>query len=396
MNSEPRPVATTNPSIPLDGISPDPTTSAGDGAELSTQRVEAPAPVGRRGRRKRRRDDMMVPDAEFDSYYGRSVVKPAPWDYKIPTYLYSGGLAAGSALVAAGAEMTGRTALQRNARLTALGALGVSTVALVADLGRPERFVNMLRVVKLTSPMSVGSWILAGFGAFTGVAAASEVAKYWIPKDHGINRYVPIVDRGASIGAGFFAAPLAAYTAVLLSNTATPTWHGVYKELPYVFVGSGMAAAGGAAMVTTTPDQTAPARRMALVGATVELAAYQLMTRQAGLVGEPLHQGKAGRLTTASKALTVAGVVLTVLGGRWRPAATLAGLAFNAGSACLRFGVFHAGMESAKDPKYTVVPQKDRIAARESGAMQSSFSHASTAVPHRVRTKYDELEDGAH
>lgn len=317
-----------------------------------------------RRRRKGRRADIMVPDMQFSSYYGRNIVKPAPWDWKIPAYLYTGGLAAGSALIASGAEMTGRVALQRNSRLIALGALGASTAALIGDLGRPERFLNMMRTVKLTSPMSVGSWILAGFGAFTGTAAASEVAKLVLPKNSGLNRWVPVVDRGASIGAGLFAAPLASYTAVLLSNTATPTWHGVYKELPFVFVSSGLAAAAGAAMASTPVEQCSPVRRMAVGGAAGELVAFTVLDRNAGVVGEPLHTGRAGQLLKASKALTAAGLGLTVLGGRWRPAAVAAGLAFNAGSACLRFGVFHAGIESAKDPKYTVIPQRERLAAR--------------------------------
>lgn len=340
-----------------------------------------PATQPRERRRRRRRDDLMVPDATFASYYGRSVVKPAPWDYKIPTYLYAGGLAAGSALVAAGAELTGRTELQRNARLTALASLGVSTAALVGDLGKPSRFLNMLRVIKLTSPMSVGSWILAGFGAFTGTAAACEVAKIVLPQESRINAALPVVSRGASLGSGFFAPPLAAYTAVLLSNTATPTWHGIYKELPFVFVGSAMGAAGGAAMITTNPAITGPARRMAIGGSALELAAFSLINRNAGLIGEPLHTGRAGRLVSASKALTLAGMGLTLVGGRWRPAAVLAGLAFNAGSAALRFGVFHAGIESAKDPKYTVIPQKERVAARESTSRPGrTAQHAATVM----------------
>lgn len=349
-------------------------------------------PAGRR-RRRRQRDDVMVPEAQFDSYYGRAVIKPAPWDYRIPTYLYTGGLAAGSALVAAGAEMTGRTGMQRSSRLVALGALGVSTAALVSDLGRPERFLNMLRVLKLTSPMSVGTWILSGFGAFTGVAAASEVAKLVIATDHPLIRALPIVDRAASVGAGFFAAPLAAYTAVLLSNTATPTWHGIYKELPFVFVGSGTAAAAGAAMITTAPQEAAPARRMALFGAGLEVAAYEVMSRNAGLIGEPLRQGTPGRLLKASKALTVIGSALTVLGRKRRLPAVAAGVALNAASALLRFGVFHAGMESAKDPKYTVIPQKERIAAQQSGAALAQRSQASTVVPSPARTKYDPPEE---
>jgi formate-dependent nitrite reductase membrane component NrfD len=100
----------------------------------------------------------MVPEAEFTSYYGRPVVKQSPWKKDIPIYLFAGGLAAGSSLLAAGADMTGRVVLRRCGRLTALGALGVSMVALVHDLGRPGRFLNMLRTFKLTSPMSVGTW----------------------------------------------------------------------------------------------------------------------------------------------------------------------------------------------------------------------------------------------
>ncbi len=348
--------------------------------------------TGRRPRRRRRRDDVMVPEMEFSSYYDRPIVKPAPWDYKIPTYLYTGGLAAAAALLAAGGEMTGRVELQRNSRLVALSALGVSTAALIADLGRPERFLNMMRTVKLTSPMSVGSWILAGFGAFTGVAAASEVGKLTLPHvapaslrgartTATVHRWLPVLDRGASLGAGAFAAPLAAYTAVLLADTATPTWHGIYRELPFVFVGSALAAGGGAAMLTTSVEQCAPARRMAVGGATLELAAFALLERNAGLVGEPLHTGAAGRLLRASKALTVGGAALTVLGGRRRSLAALGGLALNVGSALTRFGVFHAGIESAKDPKYVVVPQRERMTARLSGAQEATRQDATTQAP---------------
>jgi hypothetical protein len=333
--------------------------------------------------RRRGGEEVMVPDAKFASYYGRNIVKPAPWGHEIPTYLFLGGLAAGSALVAAGGEMTGRRELQRNGRLVALGALGGSTIALVSDLGKPSRFYNMMRTVKLTSPMSVGSWILAGFGAFTGVAAFSEVMKEVLPnegRDLPMAWFWPYGDRLASIGAGFFSAPLAAYTAVLLSDTATPTWHAAYRELPFVFVGSALAAAGGAAMATTGTAETAPARRMAIGGALLESAAMALLERQIGVPGETLHEGRAGRLLTAAKALTAGGAALTLVAGRWRPAAALAGAALLAGSAATRFGVFEAGIESAKDPRYTVIPQKQRLAARRAQAALDAVSDA-TGLP---------------
>ncbi|WP_264992497.1 NrfD/PsrC family molybdoenzyme membrane anchor subunit, partial [Mycobacterium montefiorense] len=109
------------------------------------------------------REMPMVPDAEFTSYYGRPVVKPAPWGHEVAAYLFLGGVAGGSGLLAAGAQLTGRKTLRRNTRLSALVAVSLGAVALVKDLGRPERFVNMLRTVKLTSPMSIGSWILSLF-----------------------------------------------------------------------------------------------------------------------------------------------------------------------------------------------------------------------------------------
>jgi hypothetical protein len=324
----------------------------------------------RRGRRGA--EQMMVPDAEFSSYYGRQVVKPAPWKNEIPTYLYAGGLAAGSAVLAAGAELTGRRTLQKRARITALAALGVSTGALIADLGKPSRFLNMLRTVKLTSPMSIGSWILAGFGGVTGAAAVSEIAPALLPKGSRLNRPLAVVGRGSSLASGVLAPPLAAYTAVLLSNTATPTWHESYKQLPFVFAGSALAAAGGAAMILNPTNEAGPARRMAVGGAVLELVAAEVMHDSLGIVGEPLRQGRPGQLLEASRWLTLGGAAATLIGGRWRPVAVLAGLAMNAGSALTRFGVFEAGIESAKDPKYTVVPQRQRLEERRAAAAQSA------------------------
>ena len=134
------------------------------------------APTSRRPRTRRDRAEAQpVPDVEFTSYYGRQVVKPAPWDVRIPLYMFAGGLAAGSSLLAAGAQLTGRPALRREGRLGAAGKLVVSLGALVSDLGRPERFLNMLRTVKLTSPMSVGTWLLSLYGAPASVAALEEM-----------------------------------------------------------------------------------------------------------------------------------------------------------------------------------------------------------------------------
>ncbi len=107
--------------------------------------------------------------------------------------------------------------------------------------------------------------------------------------------------------------------------------------------------------------ETAPARKFAAGGALLELVMEHRMEQTMGITAEPLHQGKAGRLMKAAKALTIAGAAGTLLAGRSRTAAVLSGAALMAGSACTRFGIFEAGQESAKDPKYTVVPQRERL-----------------------------------
>jgi hypothetical protein len=168
------------------------------------------------------------------------------------------------------------------------------------------------------------------------------------------------VGRLAGVGAGLLGPALSTYTAALLSDTAVPAWHEAHRELPFVFAGGGAAAAGGLAMLTVPVDQAGPARRMAAAGAALEVTGTERMMRRLGLVGEPYRTGQAGRLLKASRALTVGGLALTVAGGRSRVVSGLAGSSFLAGSLLSRFGVFHAGLASVRDPKYTVVPQRER------------------------------------
>ncbi|MGN6782327.1 MAG: NrfD/PsrC family molybdoenzyme membrane anchor subunit [Marmoricola sp.] len=307
----------------------------------------------------------MVPDADFSSYYGRPVVKPSPWEADIPAYLFAGGLAAGSSLLAAGADLTGRPGMRRVGRFGALGALGFSMAALIHDLGKPSRFVNMLRVAKPTSPMSVGTWILSTYGPFVGVAAAGEVAGM-LPASvrRGPLALAHTAGRPAGLVAALASPPVAAYTAVLLADTATPAWHSAYQQLPFVFVGSAAAAASGLAMLGSPVAEAGPARRLAVGAAVLDLAAGQAMERSMGLPAETLRKGKAGTLMKAARALTAAGALGAAVAGRSRAVSALSGAALLAGSVCTRFGIFEAGQESARDPKYTVLPQRERLAAR--------------------------------
>lgn len=334
------------------------------GAQLKAERRTG----GFQQRRRKRDNSIMVPDATFTSYYGRPVVKASPWEADIPAYLFLGGLAAGSSLLGAGAQLTGRPGLRRVGRLGALGAISISFAALVHDLGRPSRFLNMLRVAKVTSPMSVGTWLLSGYAPLAGAAAAAELADLLpLPRAlRGPARVVSALAPAAGFGAALVAPAIASYTGVLLADTATPTWHGARRELPFVFVSSAAAAAGGLGMALCDKAEAGPARRLALGGAIAELAVSEKMRASLGVAGEPLEQGRAGRLLTASRALTAGGAIGSLLSRRSRAVGVASGLALLAGSALTRFGIFEAGQASARDPRYTVVPQRERIERGES------------------------------
>jgi hypothetical protein len=324
------------------------------------------------GRRKRRGggggEQLNVPPAEFRSYYGRPIIKPPVWHHDIAAYLFTGGLAASSSMLAAGADLTGRPRLRRATRLTSLGALLASTYFLVNDLGRPERFHHMLRIAKPTSPMSMGTWILSAFGGAAGVAAVAEAAPLLPEKGllGLVRKVLPFTGRAAGVAAAATAPALATYTAVLLADTAVPSWHEAYPDLPFVFGGSALAAGAGAGLIAAPLTETGPARTIAVAGAAMELTAIHRVEHGMGLVSEPYRQGKAGKLLKAARALTLLGAAGAVLGRRSRVVSAAAGAALLAGSVATRFGVYEAGMDSARDPKYTVVPQKERVEARRS------------------------------
>jgi Ni/Fe-hydrogenase subunit HybB-like protein len=141
----------------------------------------------------------MVPRAEFTSYYGRPVIKEPAWEVPdVTAYLFLGGLAGASSVLAAAAQMSGHRELARAAKFGAFGGISLSAAALVHDLGRPKRFLNMLRVFKPSSPMSIGSWLLAGYGPVAGAAAVSEATGL-----------VPRAGRAATVGAGLLGPAIA-------------------------------------------------------------------------------------------------------------------------------------------------------------------------------------------
>lgn len=350
----------------------------------------------------RRGEEMMVPEAEFRSYYGQPIIKSPIWhEPHMPLYLYLGGTSGAASVISAVATLTGRDRLALTARVTAAAGAAAGAGFLVAELGRPERFLNMLRVFKPTSPMSVGSWLLAAHSGLTTLAAVSAVAvphgpgitgfpparimassavraartvpvphakiavalPCWIARIARIARILPAAGDAAALAAVLTGPLMSTYTAVLVADTAVPAWHEAHRELPFLFAGSALASAGAVAMLATPRREAGPARAAAVLGAAVETVAGAVMEHRLGLVGESYRLGRSGRLMRTARALTVGGALLATVAGRGRALGALSGLALTAGALCTRFGVLAAGRASAADPKYTVVPQRERLEA---------------------------------
>jgi Polysulphide reductase, NrfD len=292
------------------------------------------------------------------SYYGRPVLKEPVWQAEIPFYFFTGGLGGASSVLSLVARALGNEPLATRSIQIGAAADALSPVLLIADLGRPERFLNMLRVFKVTSPMSVGSWILAYSSAASSVSAFLNTI--------GRLGRVSDVARTASAVSG---APLAVYTATLISDTAIPVWHEARRELPFVFGSSAVASAGAAAAIAVSPAQAGPARRLAVGGVLAENAVFKLMEKRLGMVGEPYSKGDAGRYKKIAEACTLGGAaLLTAAGGKSRLAAALGGAVVLAGEVAVRWSVFKAGFQSARDPKYTIEPQRERVRTRSAEA----------------------------
>jgi hypothetical protein len=290
---------------------------------------------------------------EMRSYYGRPIVKEPTWTWEIPTYFFTGGLAGGSAGLAYLSELRGNEVLARRAWASAMAGLAISPGLLISDLGKPLRFINMLRMFKVTSPMSVGSWVLMGSGATTALAAAES----WIG-------LFPRLGRAAKPAAAFLGLPLSTYTAALIANTAVPVWHDARRELPFMFAAGAALSAAGAGLITTPVQHAAPARRLALGAAAVELASSFLMEKRLGEIGEPYSTPPASRLKRIAATCVSAGAaVVAARAGRSRAAALAGGTLMLAGALSARWNVYKAGFESAADPKYVIGPQRARVDA---------------------------------
>jgi formate-dependent nitrite reductase membrane component NrfD len=299
------------------------------------------------------------------TYYNRPVLKEPVWIWTVPTYFYVGGTAGAAALLAAAAQALGGDELHglvKASRWIAAVGGGVGSALLIADLGRPERFLHMLRVIRPTSAMSLGSWVLAG--------AATATMGSALLSDH--QGFLGRLGHFAGHVAALLGMPLAGYTAVLLGNTAVPVWKETRRSLPHLFIGTsvaGLSALFGLLPVALTPREEAIVERFGIAGKVIDLTAMAVVEREAERadpVGRPLREGLSGTLWKTAKAMTAAGLVLSLLPGRSRARRAASGLIGTVGALTLRFAVFHAGKASARDPKATFRPQREGVGRKTS------------------------------
>jgi formate-dependent nitrite reductase membrane component NrfD len=320
----------------------------GEGAQ---QRVERTAPA----------TDMDVwarPAQEMGrsaTYYDRPVLKEPVWVWAVPAYFHAGGAAGAAAVLGAAAQAGGRNRLRgliRSCRRLSLTSIALGTGFLIYDLGRPERFLNMLRVFRPTSPMSVGSWILAGSAPLAVVATMTADSGGAARK----------LGDAAGLGLGALGLPLAGYTAVLITNSAVPVWQETRRTLPLLFLASAASSATAALQLTTlTEDEHRVVDRFAAVADVAELAATVAVEHEAARihrVARPLKEGLAGALWKTATACTVGTLALSALPWKTRTARATSAFVGTAGSLALRFAIFHAGKASARDPRATFEGQR--------------------------------------
>ncbi len=296
------------------------------------------------------------------TYYDRPTIKEPVWIWAVPAYFYAGGAAGAASVLGEVAEALGDeevAGLVKRARW--IGAIGgaLGTGLLVYDLGRPERFLNMLRVFRPTSPMSVGTWILAA-------ASPSFAASALLPHSGGVPGTLGNAVGKLSAALGL---PLSGYTAVLLSGTAVPLWQQSRRSLPLLFTTSAASSAASLLQLTNlNHTEQRIVARFGLLGEIGELAAGLAVEREAARVervGKPLHDGPSGSLWRASKALTCASVALSIVPGKSRLKRFAAAVMGTAGSLAVRFAVFEAGRASARDPRATFEQQRAGHGAAE-------------------------------
>jgi formate-dependent nitrite reductase membrane component NrfD len=314
----------------------------GEGAEIGVHDPDIGWPIDRSA--------SPTPDiTPSDTYYDLPAVKVAPWTWCVPAYFHVGGTAGAAASLAAMAELAGGEALGGLARrLHWIASIGeaVSGVLLIADLGRPARFLHMMRVFRPTSPMNIGTWILSTAAATGGLVLLR-------------GRRGPSV---LGVLSGIAGTGLSTYTGVLLGNTSTPVWKAARRALPLWFAALSAASLGSLLELDprTTPRESRLVRAYTAVAKTAALVAGSRVAHAADRTGvaRPLRDGRSGAMWRASRWLGLASLAATLWPGEGRNRVLVAGALGTASAVLARFAITGAGRASADDPRETFEPQR--------------------------------------
>jgi hypothetical protein len=281
-------------------------------------------------------------------YYEIPLLKEPQWTNEIPLYFFVGGAAGAAAVVASAASiMNGDPDLVRSARwVAALGGL-LSPPLLISDLGMPSRFLNMLRVFKVQSPMSVGAWTLMAFSTFSAASVFTNLMR----RKLGNSTPVALIENAAGMLAAASGRVMASYTGVLVGATVIPVWNKHVGSLPMHFAASGLNSAVSILELMNHDDSRA-LNILGLAASGYEIAEGALIELDRDRTNRPLQHGRSGFFVRLGGLLSgpvpfTLRIAYALTGNKkLRRAAALSSLA---GSLLTRFGWVEAGKASARD-----------------------------------------------
>ena len=286
-------------------------------------------------------------------YYGLPLLKAPPWTWEVPIYFFVGGAAGTSAMLASVGQLNGADRdMIRDARWVAAIGGAISPALLTADLGVPLRFLNMLRIFKVQSPMSIGSWTLVAFSSTAAAAALlTELER------RRMLRRIPVLTDAAEIASALTGLILATYTGVLVGATAIPAWNENISLLPIHFAASGISTA--VSLLELRGHTSTAINKIGIGAATIETAIGASLELGKNPATEPLHHGPSGWTMRVAGLLSgPVPLALRVLslttnsnsrrGNQLRKAAAISSVV---GSLLTRFAWVYAGRASSKDPK---------------------------------------------
>jgi formate-dependent nitrite reductase membrane component NrfD len=320
----------------------------------------------------RRGGGRSVSDDSRNSYYGIPAIHKPHWKWLITCYFFAGGISGASYAIASIAQLFRGAETERIARAgryLSFATLLVSPPLLILDLGRPERFHHMLRIFKLRSPMSVGSWILSVFGGFCGLSALIQAARDGLlGRSNLLARALRALPARAIGTVGMpFGFALSGYTGVLLAATAVPLWTKNYLLMGPLFLASSVSNATAAiALILSAAKGTGEGalRRLERLDTIALLAELTLLlvhrARLGRVIARPMVEGRVGRVYRFGVLGMGLGAPLALRGGRLlsrrNPSRLVVGLSSTlvlSGGLLFRYVIVTAGRDSADDPHAT-------------------------------------------